>query len=228
MGSGVINYYFTRRGILKLGCQYIMAISEAYIFVPGYKARRMEFPSFEPIVVNTSAEAAFEQVFRSQFRRLHGYACTILKDEDEAEEVVQNAFYKLWEQKEKMEQIQSISAYLNRMVYNDCMNYLKHQKVKATHQAFTMHHISDISDDGIEKRTLEFEHRLDTALNEMPEQCRTIFQMSRFEDMKYREIAEKMGLSVKTIENQMGKALRLMKIKLADYLPVFWVLMLNW
>jgi RNA polymerase sigma-70 factor (ECF subfamily) len=66
----------------------------------------------------------------------------------------------------------------------------------------------------------ELEYNLGLALNELPEQCRTIFQMSRFEELKYREIAERMGLSVKTIENQMGKALRILRLELADFLSL--------
>jgi RNA polymerase sigma-70 factor (ECF subfamily) len=64
----------------------------------------------------------------------------------------------------------------------------------------------------------ELEHKLNAALNELPEQCRTIFQLSRFDELKYREIAAKLGLSEKTVENQMGKALKLLRIKLVDFL----------
>jgi len=71
----------------------------------------------------------------------------------------------------------------------------------------------------------ELEKKLETALRELPEQCRTIFQLSRFEDLKYKEIADKLGLSVKTIENQMGKALRLLRLKLVDFLPTILLLM---
>jgi RNA polymerase sigma-70 factor (ECF subfamily) len=64
-------------------------------------------------------------------------------------------------------------------------------------------------------------------LNELPEQCRTIFQMSRYEELKYQEIADRLGLSVKTIENQMGKALRLLREKLKDFLPLLLLILLN-
>ena len=67
----------------------------------------------------------------------------------------------------------------------------------------------------------ELKEHIHEAMNELPEQCRTIFQMSRYEGMKYQEIADEMGLSVKTIENQMGKALKLLRIKLVEFLPLF-------
>jgi RNA polymerase sigma-70 factor (ECF subfamily) len=66
----------------------------------------------------------------------------------------------------------------------------------------------------------ELEAKVQDALNELPEQCRTIFQMSRFEELKYREIADELGISVKTVENQMGKALKILREKLADFLPM--------
>lgn len=67
--------------------------------------------------------------------------------------------------------------------------------------------------------TGELEQRYQRALDELPDQCRAIFQLSRFSDLKYREIAEQLGLSVKTVEAQMSKALKLLRAKLADYLP---------
>ena len=66
----------------------------------------------------------------------------------------------------------------------------------------------------------ELKEKIQAAMNELPEQCRTIFQMSRFEGLKYQEIADEMGLSVKTVENQMGKALKLMRVKLVEFLPL--------
>ena len=67
----------------------------------------------------------------------------------------------------------------------------------------------------------EFQSILNEAINELPEKCRTIFQMSRFEELKYREIAEKLGLSVKTVENQMSKALKILRLELSGFLVLF-------
>jgi len=66
----------------------------------------------------------------------------------------------------------------------------------------------------------QLNEQLSNALRELPEQCRTVFQLSRFEDLKYREIATQLGISEKTVENQMGKALRLLRMKLVDFLPL--------
>jgi RNA polymerase sigma-70 factor, ECF subfamily len=165
---------------------------------------------------------AFEQLFKMHFRGLHAYAYTILKDDLVAEDIVQNVFFKVWEKRELLEIESSHKAYLYKAVYHDCLNYLKHKKVKAVHAM----HVVRQSNDKVENTSgkvlmTELKQRIQAALNELPEQCRTIFQMSRFEGLKYQEIADEMGLSVKTIENQMGKALKLLRIKLVEFLPFF-------
>lgn len=172
-------------------------------------------------------EAAFEQVFKSHFKNLHAYACSILKDEIAAEEMVQNVFCKIWERADTLSIGGSLAAYLYRAVNNESLNHLKHQKVKAAHAL----HVAYVGGEQRETpskllQAKELESRLHRALNDLPEQCRTIFQLSRFEELRYREIADRMGLSVKTVENQMGKALRILREKLADLLPlVIWVLL---
>jgi RNA polymerase sigma-70 factor (ECF subfamily) len=164
-------------------------------------------------------EAAFEQVFKTHFKRLHAYAFTILRDEVEAEEMVQQVFFKLWERNENLSLSGSVSAYLYRAVHNESLNYIKHQKVRSNHQLHVAYSMKNEVEHPAKKvMTGELEKKIHTALNELPEQCRTIFQMSRFDELKYREIADKLGISVKTVENQMGKALKLLRQKLVDFL----------
>jgi RNA polymerase sigma-70 factor (ECF subfamily) len=79
-------------------------------------------------------EAAFEQVFKTHFKNLHAYACTIIKEEAAAEEVVQQVFFKLWERSKALSISGSVAAYLYRAVYNESLNYLKHQKVQSNYQ----------------------------------------------------------------------------------------------
>jgi RNA polymerase sigma-70 factor, ECF subfamily len=175
-----------------------------------------------------TGEAAFEQLFKMHFRGLHAYAITILKDEIMGEEIVQNVFYKFWEKREQLSIETSPKAYLYKAVYHDCLNYIKHQKVKSAHAMHVVRQSNDHVDNASGKVLQgELKERIHAAMNELPEQCRTIFQMSRFEGLKYQEIADEMGLSVKTIENQMGKALKLMRMKLVEFLPLFILSMIN-
>ena len=201
------------------------AMREAVIF--AVKSVPKHMPDIGITIHNTDATAVFERVFKDNFKNLHAYACSILKDSDDAEEMVQNVFYKLWEKKEKIDELQSVAAYLYRSVYNECMNFVKHEKVKTAYEAHAVHHGNIASRPVDNADTKQLEARIAEAMSTLPEQCRTIFQMSRFEELKYREIADKMGLSVKTVENQMGKALKIMRTKLADYISVLWLFLIT-
>jgi RNA polymerase sigma-70 factor (ECF subfamily) len=166
-------------------------------------------------------DQAFEQLFKTHFKALHAYALAILKDADTAEEIVQNMFLKFWEKRERLNIQGAVKAYLYKCVYHDSLNFLKHEKIKTKYQDFASYTMNSHHEAASSKVEMtELEYHIGQGLNELPEQCRTIFQMSRFEELKYREIAEQLGLSVKTIENQMGKALRIMRLKLADFLSL--------
>jgi RNA polymerase sigma-70 factor (ECF subfamily) len=169
-------------------------------------------------------EKTFESVYKYFLKPLHVYAITMLKDEDTAKGMVQNIFLKLWERRETLNFSGSLQAYLYGAVYHECLNYIRHEKVKGNHQdhiAYTMKN-KTASDNGMELTDLK--EKLQQALNDLPEKCRTIFQLSRFEELKYREIADQLGISVKTVETQMGKALKILRYKLLDYLPlILWL-----
>ncbi|ULQ57188.1 RNA polymerase sigma-70 factor [Flavihumibacter rivuli] len=189
----------------------------------------MTFPVKETLILPTDhGQLGFEQVFKTYFKPLHAYAFTIVKDEVAAEEMVQNVFLKLWEKRNTLDIHRSGTAYLYRSVYHECLNYLQHLKVRAAHASYEAARQQDVDGNAQQRVELtELQGHIDRALNELPEQCRTIFQMSRFEELKYHEIADKLGLSIKTVENQMGKALKLMRQKLADYLPLILLTLLN-
>jgi len=173
-------------------------------------------------------ETGFEQVFKFYFKNLYRYALTIIQDHDQAEDIVQNVFYKLWDKMDSLNLPDSLAAYLYRAVYNESLNHLKHKKVKLTYQTHITRSMKGQTD-GAHRKVMfsELERRLQKAINELPEQCRTIFQMSRFEELRYLDIAQRLGISVKTVENQMGKALKLLRTRLIDYLPFLVLLLLN-
>lgn len=197
-------------------------MTEALSYKPGYQTVRMEL-SEEGIVALLAKrdEQVFEQVFKTHFKNLHAYAFTIVKDEMVAEEIVQDVFYKIWERPEKLSIGSSVAAYLYRAVHNESLNHLKHLKVRSKYQLHAVHQMKNETDSASKKIQLkELESKLCRALQELPEQCRTVFQLSRFEELKYREIADKLNISIKTVENQMGKALKLLRMKLIDFLPL--------
>lgn len=169
--------------------------------------------------LQTRDEAAFEQVFKEHYKNLHVYAFSMIREQAPAEEVVQNVFYKMWARADKLEIPGSVAAYLYRAVHNETLNYLKHLKVRSDYQLYVSHRSDEHAEHAAKQlQHKELQQKLKQVLSELPEQCRTIFQMSRFEELRYREIAERLGLSVKTVENQIGKALKILRTKLTEFL----------
>jgi len=170
-------------------------------------------------------ESTFESVYKHFLRPLHVYAIAILKDEDRAEGMVQNVFLKIWDKKERLSFSGSLQAYLYGAVYHECLNYLRHEKVKINHQQHVVYTMGNNAEESGNMELLDLREKLADALNELPEKCRTIFQLSRFEELKYQEIADRLQISIKTVEAQMGKALKILRIKLVDFLPlIIWLI----
>ena len=165
-------------------------------------------------------------LFRTFYQPLCNYAYTFTQDRDEAEEVVQSTFLSIWEKYKTLEIHTAMKPYLYAMVRNSCLNIIKHEKIKQKHIQSEMV-LGERSSESVTHTVLaiELDERIQHALEKLPEQCRLIFKLSRFEDLKYAEIAEHLGLSVKTVENQMGKALKIMREQLKDYLPLLLLLM---
>ncbi|MCE6990343.1 RNA polymerase sigma-70 factor [Dyadobacter sp. CY323] len=179
-------------------------------------------PSDPDIVhaIRRGDEKAFEQTFRLYYPRLCNYACSLLKDEEESEEVVQTVFLTIWEKRADLEITLSLKSYLYRAVHNHCLNRFKHASVREVHREHTLHFTSESYESVTETiHANELEERIEKAVRSLPEQCQKAFRLSRFEELKYQEIADQLGISIKTVENQIGKALKLLRIELADYLP---------
>jgi RNA polymerase sigma-70 factor (ECF subfamily) len=173
-------------------------------------------------------EAAFEQLFHKHFRELHSYAFSIVKDWDIAEEIVQGLFLKLWEKNEWGHIQTSIKSYLYKSVYNVSLNYIRRQKVQLKYQDSIAYSMKNYIDDTASKLKLgELERHLQLALNKLPEKCRAIFHLSRFEELKYQEIASQLNISIKTVETHMGKALRILRKEMKEFLPLIAFTLLN-
>ena len=151
----------------------------------------------------------FELLFRSNYASLVSYARTILKDHDTAEEIVQELFYVLWRDRKKIKIMTSLKGYLFRSVYNRSMHYIEHQKVVSRHAGEARKGISINTEDPLEVlKYKELHEKIAIIIGKLPERCARIFCMSRFEGLKYAEIANELSISVKTVEANMGKALR--------------------
>jgi len=162
---------------------------------------------------------AFEQLFDSCYEPLCRYAYSILRDIDDAEDVVQNVFFKLWDQHEALNIQTSINSYLYRMVHNDSINTIQQQ---TNHQEHNLNYLSSIKTDVNSTseyiESSELQKAIDHALAGLPPQCRRVFEMSRIEQLSYSEIASQLSISTNTVENHISKALKKLRIDLKDFL----------
>lgn len=170
-------------------------------------------------LIKQGDESAFEQMFREHYQALCAFANSYLLDLDNAEEIVQNVFYKIWERRETLEINTSIKSYLFSSVRNACLNELKHDKVKQEHEGFVKATQSEGKEDGLlEQKELGYE--INEAIESLPERCKEVFKLNRLEGLKYREVAELLNISEKTVEHQMGKALKVLREKLVHYVSI--------
>lgn len=168
-------------------------------------------------------KGGYEALFREHYKALCSYVHFYLKDYAASEEIVQDLFFNLWKKRNELEITSSIKSYLFKAARNHSLNVLKHIEVRENYKKMNEEHRSDSEMQGTdEMETLELEQRIKDAIDQLPPERQKIFLMSRYEDLKYREIANKLNISVKTVEAQMGKALKFLKEQLSDYLP-FWL-----
>ncbi len=166
--------------------------------------------------IKQSNEVAFRKVYEGYYTRLCYYADKFINDFDQSRSVVQGVFVELWIKREKLNINYSVKAYLFNSVRNACIDFLR--KKKSNESALAKYDRKEgtaVFRDYMEEA--ELNDRINKAILSLPEKCREIFILCRFEELKYAEIADKLGISIKTVEMQMGIALKRMRDKLSDY-----------
>ncbi len=164
-------------------------------------------------------QQAFNFIFTKHYSDLVNFAMVYLKEISEAEEIVQNVFLKLWEEREEIDIHSSLKSYLMNCIKNRCLDYFRHQRIIEKYND----RISKSQEQYIEEadRYLmlsELEKQINSAIDLLPSTCKHIFNMSRIEGKKNREIAEELNISIKTVEANIGRALKTLRINLVDYL----------
>jgi RNA polymerase sigma-70 factor (ECF subfamily) len=162
-------------------------------------------------------ETAFmEAVFRRYYTPLGRTVNRMVNDQQATEDILQDVFLKIWNNRKDLSFTFSIKSYLYRAAINAALNYL--EKNKRTVGLETEYYPEPTAE-GVEDQLhfQEVESRVQEAIETLPPACKTIFVLSRYEEMSYREIADSLQISVKTVENQMGKALRQMRQYLSAY-----------
>lgn len=160
-------------------------------------------------------EEAFSRLFDGYYVALCFFAAKYLGDMDLSRSRVQQVFVDLWVKREKIDISSSVKSYLYRSVKNRCIDYLRKERITSK-TSESVENINQIPFRDLVEEA-ELKKRLNSVINQLPEKCREIFLLCRFEGLKYAEIAQKLNISVKTVEMQMGIALKRLRNNLSDY-----------
>ena len=197
------------------------------IFAKIQRMTSLEIAATKYIGFTIRTKAEFEVLFNAWYSKLCSYANGFLKDLDASEEIVQEVMLKIWINRETLEITSSIQSYMFRAVRNGCLNLLKHVSIREEYKSYKEREDSTLQRSHEDEMMVnELEKKIRDAIDALPMERRRVFIMSRYDGMTYNEIAGKLGISVKTVENQMGKALKFLREELAEYLP-FLMLLFN-
>jgi RNA polymerase sigma-70 factor (ECF subfamily) len=179
--------------------------------------------------IRLGSKDAFHHIFKEYYLPLYYYAKKITGSKENAEEVIQNTFLKLWENPESFNVDKALDSYLYKTVHNNCLNLLKHLQTKEKYNNNYKQRIDEANDiySLFERNSLsiliasELEEKIEASINGLPKQCQKIFRLSRFEGLKNKEIAEKLDISLNTVIKQMSIALTKLRKSLGQYLKCF-------
>ncbi|MGY5353991.1 RNA polymerase sigma-70 factor [Wenyingzhuangia sp. IMCC45467] len=183
----------------------------------------------------TGSEKAFEYFFHKYYNHILGFSINILNEEQEAEHITQEAFVNLWTNRAKIEKCTGIESFLYTYAKSKCLNSIRHHKVKkryvddslnAKEQQLNYEVLRSMEFDAFD--LVELKELIQQAIDDLPIQTKIIFEKKRFQDKMNKEIAEELGVSIKTVEAHITKALKYLKLSLSSYLPtVLLVFMFN-
>lgn len=191
-----------------------------------YSAEDFQFSQFKK-----GDNRAFEFFFNKYFNDIVGFSQKFIGDRDKAKSVSQDAFIKLWTNRDKIIKIGGIRSFLFTSAKTDCLNLLRHKKVKRRYESLKLQEKERLLDmeilDSLKFDSMTFselEELVEKSIAEMPEKCRQIFMKKRMENKKNKEIAEEMDITLKAVEANMTRALKFLKLRLASYIPYILIL----
>ena len=180
------------------------------------------------IELKTGNKQAYSQLFNKYYKDLVLFGGNFLPNKSLCEDIVQNVFLKLWRDRESIEIETSLKSFLLRSVQNSCLDELRHKGVVREHESYSStFSVSDNIDTENYVLYSDLQGHLEEALTKLPVACREAFEMNRLEGLKYREIAEKLHVSERTVEVRIGKALSLLRNHLKEFfitIFLFWFL----
>lgn len=164
---------------------------------------------------------AFEKVFKEFYPQLCLYALRFVKTKDLSEEIVQDLFCQIWENRKNLNIHTSIKAYLYRSTYHNALQVLRKKGSQNKYKEYLKYQFNENESSSNKLEEKEINKIVQQTLSSLPQRCGIIFKMSRFEGLKYQEIAQKLSISIKTVEANMGKALKAFRHNLKDYMCLF-------
>ncbi|MCL3779540.1 RNA polymerase sigma-70 factor [Prolixibacteraceae bacterium JC049] len=174
---------------------------------------------------------AYEAIFFQYHGRLVLFAYKFIGDMQVAKDLVQDAFMLLWDKANTIQINHSVKAYLYQSIKNSCLNYNRHTKIKQSVQHTLETETNEFSnnDPYYSLIELELEEKIAEVIESLPPKCKEVFKLSRFEQLKNREIADQMSISVKMVEKHISKAIQILRQQLTEFLSLFMALLLeNW
>ncbi|MEO1715119.1 MAG: RNA polymerase sigma-70 factor [Bacteroidota bacterium] len=166
--------------------------------------------------IKAGSSTALKSLFNAYYPLVCSGIFRLVKDKDLAQDLAQKVFIRFWEKRESLQISSSVKSYLYKMGVNEGLAYLRSAKIMEEEDQ-----IPDYTDrSSTEEEVLgnELSEQIEKAVATLPTKCQLVFKLSRFEHLSYKEIAAKLNISVKTVENQMGKALKLLREQLQEYL----------
>ncbi len=187
------------------------------------------YPIFNITALRKGEKKAYEEIYTEFFGVLYHLCLQYLHNEKIAEELVQDTFLKLWEIRETLNEQINIRSFLYTITKNNCLNHLRNQKISLKHQENIKYMEMQFNYEALEKlgNYIQFEelrNKIDDAISKLPSEIIGTFRLSRFEEFSYKEIAEHQGISIKTVEARISKALRILRVELKDYLPLIYLI----
>ncbi len=175
------------------------------------------------ILIRNGDISAFEKIFNIYYPVLCIYAKKIVGDLDEARDIVQDVFVKVYNDRDNLAIDTSIKSYLYKAVHNASLNRIKQIKIHRHHHEYIKNQ-APFSEDHDTMIKAELEEKIWQIIQSLPDKCRKIFEMNRFEGKKNKEIAETLGISIRTVETQISKALKILREHLLSSLFAFLML----
>lgn len=173
--------------------------------------------------LKANKQTALKAIFQAHYPVVYRTIYRLITDKGIAEDLAQDVFMRLWEKRHQIDIQGSLGAYIRRMAVNEALGYIRKHKKYNVEEIAEQHSPSTVSGEDLYMDG-ELQTEINKAIETLPPKCKTIFMLSRFEDLSYKEISQKLNISPKTVENQISKALKVLKKALKLYLTSFFIL----